>query len=176
MENLYKSQFRQFRDENIVYLALKFILNNNQFGWSTTSPVHNYTFKFSPFYFFRLNWVGCLFHCNTGNLRKQSFLYLMFCSAISSNLVVGTCMSGATPVYNGNKTSQEFPTDFPFIEYLLDSVYEIISPKIKKKSDTKIRNKNWCKISYKSLVQLSVYYFLSHLRKTQTKKKKKEFE
>ena len=39
--------------------------------------VHNYAFKFSfsPFHFFRLNWVGCLFHCNTDTLRKQSFLY-----------------------------------------------------------------------------------------------------
>ena len=26
-------------------------------------------------YFFRLNWVGCLFHCNTGTFRKQSFFY-----------------------------------------------------------------------------------------------------
>ena len=37
--------------------------------------VHNYIFKFSPFYFFRLNWIGCLFYCNTGTLRKQSLLY-----------------------------------------------------------------------------------------------------
>ena len=85
MENFYESQFRRFRIKNNVYLVLKFILNNNQFilnnnqfGWSSTSPVHNYIFKFSPFYFFRLNWVGCLSNCNTGNLRKESFLYLMF--------------------------------------------------------------------------------------------------
>ena len=36
---------------------------------------HHYTFEFSPLYFFRLNWVGYLFHCSTGTLRKQSFLH-----------------------------------------------------------------------------------------------------
>ena len=33
----YESQFRRFRDENIVYLAFKFLLNKNQSGWLTTS-------------------------------------------------------------------------------------------------------------------------------------------
>ena len=36
----YESQFRRFRrfrDENIVYLAFKFLLNRNQSGWLTTS-------------------------------------------------------------------------------------------------------------------------------------------
>ena len=47
----------------------------------------------------------------------------MFHSAISLQLVVGALMGGATLVYNG-KTSQEFPSGFPFIEYLLNSVYE----------------------------------------------------
>ena len=32
-----QSQFHQFRDENIVYLAFKFIMNKNQSGWLMTS-------------------------------------------------------------------------------------------------------------------------------------------
>ena len=39
----YESQFRRFRDENIVYLAFKFLLNkNNLAGWQLLT-VHNYT-------------------------------------------------------------------------------------------------------------------------------------
>ena len=50
---------------------------------------------------------------------------MMLRSAISLKLVVETCMGGATPVYNLKKTSEEFPYDFPFIEYhLLDPVSE----------------------------------------------------
>ena len=32
-----QSQFRRFRDENIVYLAFIFVLNKDQLGWSTAS-------------------------------------------------------------------------------------------------------------------------------------------
>ena len=32
-----QSQLHQFRDENIVYLAFKFIMNKNQSGWLMTS-------------------------------------------------------------------------------------------------------------------------------------------
>ena len=46
----------------------------NLAGWQLLTK-DNSTFTFSPFYFYRVNWVGCLFHCNTGTLRKQSFLY-----------------------------------------------------------------------------------------------------
>ena len=28
-----QSQFRRIRDENVVYLAFKFVLNENQSGW-----------------------------------------------------------------------------------------------------------------------------------------------
>ena len=38
-------------------------------------------------------------------------------------------MDGATPVYNGNKTLDFPSSDFPFIEYLLDSVYKKIRRK-----------------------------------------------
>ena len=36
VKNLYESQFPQFRDENILYLAFKFAFNKNQSGWLTT--------------------------------------------------------------------------------------------------------------------------------------------
>ena len=50
MENLNESQFRRFWEENIMYLAFKFVLNENQSGWLTTLynynyTVYNYTFK-----------------------------------------------------------------------------------------------------------------------------------
>ena len=32
-----QSQFHQFHNENIVYLAFKFIMNKNQSGWLMTS-------------------------------------------------------------------------------------------------------------------------------------------
>ena len=86
----------------IQHLNLYWI-KTNLAGWQLLI-VHNYTFKFSPFYFFRLNWVGCLFHCNTGTLTKLSFLYIPF--SISLKLVVGTCMDRATPVYNEKKNIQ----------------------------------------------------------------------
>ena len=66
----YKLQFHRFWDENIGHLAFKFVANKNQSGWLTTSHSAQHSF-----YFFRLNWVGCLFHCNTGTLRKQRFFY-----------------------------------------------------------------------------------------------------
>ena len=75
MKNLYESQFCRFCNENIVYLAFKFALTKNQSGWLTTSHIAQLHFSFLLFTFFRLNWVGYLFHCNTGKLRKQSFLY-----------------------------------------------------------------------------------------------------
>ena len=51
--------------------------------WIAISPikkwkcitVHNCTFKIPLFYFFRLNWVGCLFHRKTSIFRMQTFLY-----------------------------------------------------------------------------------------------------
>ena len=43
----------------------------------------------------------------------------MFGNTISLKLAEGTYVSGATPVYNG-----KVPPDFPFVEYLFDSVYE----------------------------------------------------
>ena len=36
-EIFYKSQFHRFRDENIVYLAFKFVVNKNRSGLLTTS-------------------------------------------------------------------------------------------------------------------------------------------
>ena len=39
----------------------------------------------------------------------------MFRNAISLKPVVETYMVGATPLYNGEKTSYEFSSDFPFI-------------------------------------------------------------
>ena len=71
----------------------------------------------------------------------------MFRNAISLKLVVGTYMCGALQC-----TSHEFPSDFPFIEYFLDLVDKINSLRIKKKSEIRIRNKNWCKRLYASLV------------------------
>ena len=70
-------------------------------------------------------------------------------------------------------TSHEFPSDFPFIEYFLDLVDKINSLRIKKKSGIKIRNKNWCKRLYASLV-----FIVSHPigKKHRSRKKKKEFE
>ena len=88
--------------------------------------MHNYAFEFSPFYFFGLNWVGCLFHCNTGPLESIASSNLMFRNAISLKPVVGTYIDGITPVYNG-KSIRGVPSDFPFVEYLeylLDSVSE----------------------------------------------------
>ena len=116
-----------------------------------------------------------------------------------------------------------FPSDFPFIEYLLDLVYDLLdsiyeksttcslvsdrtnfappswnidqvslcwcidvnpiqinvpphvnSPRTKKKWDVKIRNKSWQKILYASFVQLSIYYFPSHLKETQIQKKQNQ--
>ena len=32
-KHFYKSQFRRFRDENVVYLELKSVLNKKQSGW-----------------------------------------------------------------------------------------------------------------------------------------------
>ena len=83
-------------------------LINDLWQWTIT------LFKFSLFYFFRLNWVGCLFHCNTGN-RSKIFSTLMFRNTINLKPVVGTYMGRVTPVYNGKKISQEFPSEFPFI-------------------------------------------------------------
>ena len=37
LENFYKLEFRRLRDQNIVHLELKFLLNKNQSGWLTTS-------------------------------------------------------------------------------------------------------------------------------------------
>ena len=37
VKNLYELQFPRFLNENIVYLAFKFVLNKNQSGWLTTS-------------------------------------------------------------------------------------------------------------------------------------------
>ena len=37
VENLYESQFRRLRDENIVRLAFEFVLNKYQSGWWVTS-------------------------------------------------------------------------------------------------------------------------------------------
>ena len=75
MENLEESQFPRFRDENIADLAFKVVVNKTNLPGRRLLTVHNYTFKFSHFYIFRLNWVGCLLHCITGTFKKQSFLY-----------------------------------------------------------------------------------------------------
>ena len=37
VESLYESQFRQFCDENTVYLVFNFVLNKNQSDWSMAS-------------------------------------------------------------------------------------------------------------------------------------------
>ena len=37
VQNLYESQFRRLRDENIVCLGFEFVLNKNQSGWWVTS-------------------------------------------------------------------------------------------------------------------------------------------
>ena len=76
MENFCESQSYRFRDENIVYLGSKFVLNKNQSGWSTTS------FIVRP-------------------LAGKASSTLMFRNAIRLELVVGTYIGGAAPVYNG---------------------------------------------------------------------------
>ena len=54
-----------------------------------------------PVYFFRLNWVGCLFHCLTlAFLECKSSSTIMFRNAISVKLVVETYMGDATVLYN----------------------------------------------------------------------------
>ena len=52
------------------------------------------------------------------------------------------------------------------------SFLHVNSPRIKKKSGVKKRNKNWPKIVYASLVQLGIYCFSSYLKETQIKKKR----
>ena len=75
-------QWKIFTNRNFADFAIKLlcISCSNSYSIKTNTAgrqllnVHNYTFKFPPIYFFRLNWVGYLFHCNTGTFRKQSFL------------------------------------------------------------------------------------------------------
>ena len=45
-----QSQFRRIRDENVVYLAFKFVLNENQSGWLATS--HSAQLRFWNFSLF----------------------------------------------------------------------------------------------------------------------------
>ena len=78
MENFCESQSYRFRDGNIVHLGSKFVLNKNQSGWSTTS----FIVRLAP-------------------LAGKASSTLMFRNAISLELVVGTYIGGAAPVYNG---------------------------------------------------------------------------
>ena len=67
---------------------------------------HNYACKFSPFYFFRLNWVGCFvcFIVTLALLESKASSTMMFHNTISLNLVVGTYMGAATSIYKWKNT------------------------------------------------------------------------
>ena len=82
---IFTIKFRRFHDENIVYLAFKFVLNKNQSTTSVPRPtMRTASLGFEP----------------------GTFRFLLQC---------------LNPL---GHSPQQFPSEFPFIQYLLDLTYE----------------------------------------------------
>ena len=99
--------------------------------------VQKYTFKCSPFYFVRLKWVGCLFHCNTrietshhkiilGNpLSNSRFIEYLLYSVSEKSTICNVFSYGKNVVPPSWNTDQLLQID---VKYVFDYCILITSP------------------------------------------------